>query len=1649
MRNSIVKRYLATALMVIMLVSLFPMGAQAAAITGVNVPDLEINANGGTWNRYNNSPNALQGQVNGTTGGTCSSSTQNDASVVLKNTSGTTAELSFSYYAKVTKDSRDDATNYVKMNGNTVVTGKQEKNGSVTIRLQPNASYTIDLRSGKGNDYYALVRLTNITLTPLYTVTWKNGDETLETDQLVTKGTQPDYNGVEPVGPTYQGITLPFIGWSTDPYSETGTAEGSLPPVTADVTYYAIFGSSTTPSTPTPPPTPTPTPTPEPTPTPTPGPTPEPGEIYAIFGEGANQEPARTTYKFVAHGSPYYFNNDRGESTDQQVLKNGDGLYDVGVPMANEGEKFVGWYIGETKVAFGEAMTVEANETVTVEARFARYHIVTFYADEACTTILSARQVVEGEDLAVDGLEAVSTSTTKDFRCWQDVDDASATYAANGTVSGVAADMELKPVFDDGAWMTFNADGGSYVAPRFVPGNQLASGTQLTAPTRAGYSFNGWYDGDTRVSSSSGVTRFPITLPATGMTLTAKWTAQTVSYQVAYWWENPDGNGYSLAEKVGNLEPVVTKQGLAGAQATFDDRDYTSAHFNLNETLTNSAAENKTIAGDGTTVRNVYYDRQTFTLTFGTDKTITARYGEYIGDNFPITNDGARWKPSSNSSTFSEVLVYIDTMPAETVTFTKDTGSGINDTKHIEFYVEALPGETGTTYTYPGQPNGTKYVKYGNTIPAKYNFFTIKEDFIDLTTSGFAKERSDPAFDSEGQANPGSNGTLKLYYTRISYGLEFFPNGGPAVVLQNNPPVMFEMPMAGYEPTNYEIGETTKTVDGKTYIFQGWYDNAVFDGDPYDFEHETMPAKAVTLYAKWEPEWFRIEVDPNGGELSWAEDTNTSTFFWKQIGDTFNTYNDVTRNYVEDASGTYYYHIRPYDADLDEPVAVRATYRGAFYTDKTDAHWAKIAGDYAAGTQGAVAMNPEEYTGTTTYRYEQGAYQLIGWYKIGTDGSHTLCADVEEVTGDVKIQAQWRRVGTYTVAYDLGEHGIAPAPSDTGLYSDQAETVAKTAPAAEEDWVFVGWKYGDEIVYPGDAFKIEAALADADKVVTLTAQYRAADEPGNVPTATITWHANDGTDATVVSGPLEMNEGTDIKTVSRENFALIGWAKTADATEANLFLKFDGNGFKALNGSEWQTTTQVATNNPDDSVNHLYAVWAEITPVTYLIDFNAKMKVATEATVLKPVEKKDNAPANGTFTLDETAEEVTYQLNQATKNGNAATISQFSGVDTAMVYGKPVNKGIDKVGWNKITAVPANSIYFDDEFVNKTLTAGPSENGSGYSPDASTSTVVKYTSDSISFTFYGIRLDAYFKTTATKEGVVVKTGDEKALVNGGPNKTSRTSIIIQHNTDPALMNVPAASVVFDSVGTHTVTLTAGSAGFQFDGVRIYKTMDETNTDVQAAYAAENELNAQFVQVRQMLLSAEDFNVLSDDQTVNGVVFVDNSATGTTEVADYKENGPKNEVYLTAGQGIAFKMTGYEGKKVTIGLSASAGTEASVLINSTTATVVSSDLDMYYPVTPDSEGNVYIKNNSGGLLAVTNVKITDVSPSASMEPVTFSASPKLMRFVRSMEAPAAAEETPVPTETPDPMPEIRDILRQLLSSFVQNLFNSIGRLFGGL
>lgn len=165
--------------------------------------------------------------------------------------------------------------------------------------------------------------------------------------------------------------------------------------------------------------------------------------------------------------------------------------------------------------------------------------------------------------------------------------------------------------------MTFELGEGGYgVLPVYA---RCGTEVEVDNPTRPGYIFTHWTNPKGEIVNS------PLTMPANDMEITAHWTPSTAKYSVVYWKENADPNsdgtygytywGSTIIDSVSgtvvsgsdDIPTSITNATVNGK--TVDEKKY----FTYNDSLTD---KNVVVKGDGTTVVNVYYTRNYYTIYF-------------------------------------------------------------------------------------------------------------------------------------------------------------------------------------------------------------------------------------------------------------------------------------------------------------------------------------------------------------------------------------------------------------------------------------------------------------------------------------------------------------------------------------------------------------------------------------------------------------------------------------------------------------------------------------------------------------------------------------------------------------------------------------------------------------------------------------------------------------------------------------------------------------------------------------------------------------------------------------------------------------------------------------------------------------------------
>lgn len=360
----------------------------------------------------------------------------------------------------------------------------------------------------------------------------------------------------------------------------------------------------------------------------------------------------------------------------------------------------------------------------------------------------------------------------------------------------------------------------------------------------------------------------------------------------------------------------------------------------------------------------------------------------------------------------------------------------------------------------------------------------------------------------------------------------------------------------------------------------------------------------------------------------------------------------------------------------------------------------------------------------------------------------------------------------------------------------------------------------------------------------------------------------------------------------------------------------------------------------------------------------------------------------------------------------------WNGYDSFYAFGTwnttPENITTGSNTWTKVSVIPANNVYYEDDFITSetsgtvgieytgnwetdgtssgnTETANTENHGgwqntdladdATYSDGSAHKTVASNDNvASATFTFTGTGVDVYSRTdltTGTVYAVLKETSDDSESI-------TKRLIVDNESASGNYYQIPTVSFADLPHGTYTVTIKVttaaeGRSTYYLDGIRVYNPLSgEQEEDSTVSDAYKEEVGAAFIEVRDILVDAQS---LSQNANVAGAVFIDktiNNETGqtTNEISTYETYGPKNEVYLTKGQSIAFALSVGEGTKYQIGLKAPTGesTSAEITNGSVKSEVdIKAASDLYYTITPTDSGLFIITNTGNKLLSITKLK----------------------------------------------------------------------------
>ncbi len=752
--------------------------------------------------------------------------------------------------------------------------------------------------------------------------------------------------------------------------------------------------------------------------------------IYVITGE---KKVELTTFNFVAEGN----------TVSTQIVKTGDTLITPTAPDI-AGKAFVEWQENGSKFDGFGVQTITKTETRTITAKYEDALYVYFYNPDG-TQIMRTEKVADHKGHNYSHV-SYDVDATHKLVGWAADQNGTTNIADKITVPEGSTSVNVYAIIKEGYWVSFDSDGGSAIDSQFVFDKIFLN--DQTTPTKPGYKFDGWYNGESKVVDGTQITK-PITLKA-------HWKATKVSYTVIHWWENADDNGYSFHES-------QELQGLTGETTAAVAKSYTTNGKNIHgesvtdKVFTASTISQKTIKGDGSTIVNVYYKRKTYTMHFKkysnsrTDlSTITKKWGQSISKaEWPTYDENGLWHISD-----SRYLSYTSTMPMKDSKLWRTSG---HYTYTAYYYVQKITGN-GYDLHHTDVIKGSSYLTIG------------KEDCYAI--SGFKFEYCYPGVGE-------SYKDAKFYYTRNSYDLKFINNGKQDKTVSKK----YEQSISS---ENYTPTRPSSLPD--YYVFDGWYENELCEGEAYNFTGKKMPAQNVTLYAKWTASNVKFTYNLNNPEGTVDKDTKkveagTEASTVLPSIPTINEYS-FAGWYYADGNGNITSEVFNTNNTItkDTTVVGKWLYKGELtvvYNPGTEKDATVPTDDkvYAGGARVTVAGNA-----TTT-----SDMKFLGWklngnvYKPGQ--SFEVNKDIANKDNQIILTATWGNAETSTtLTYDPG-NGIGKVKTVNVMNNEAVKIKAHnslefTAPVeAGKEYYFAGWadsKTGNATYADGQTINIDA-----------------------------------------------------------------------------------------------------------------------------------------------------------------------------------------------------------------------------------------------------------------------------------------------------------------------------------------------------------------------------------------------------------------------------------------------------------------------------------------------------------------------------------------------------------------------------------------------
>ena len=651
--------------------------------------------------------------------------------------------------------------------------------------------------------------------------------------------------------------------------------------------------------------------------------------------------------------------------------------------------------------------------------------------------------------------------------------------------------------------ISFNSAGGSAVGPVT---NDYGKAVSEPTPTKKGYQFDGWYEGEVKFDFSS--------MPARNVALTAHWRAneyevrfnsgegsgamgdQAFTYDVPQaltangfkaperkvfdCWTNETATGMSPpllgdGEVVSNL--TAEADGVVTLKATWKEVPSYTVAFDANGGE-GEMSELRFECGKGGKLPANGFKRTGYTFNQWTNETATGMSPPLLGDGATFTVDLA---PTNETA----ILSALWTPNRYWVKFEPNGADGGERMENQAFTYDVAQALTKNVFTRTG---------YGFAVWA-----------TNETATGMSPPPlSDGAVVSNLTAEADATYALRATWTANTYTVVYH---GPDGATSDQP--------FTYDKEQKLKGADTFNPPEAWMVFAGWT-NAVGKAYAADLTVSNLTAEAggtVNLYVVWGDDSYTVWFDGNG-----ATDEMKPQVF--KHGETKalepNEFNRIGHTFVKWTSDG--------DKEYDDKAAFTAPATGIGET--LHAVWRAIV--YTDSFDGSTETFAYGATVTRDTPSSKPGYTFKGWTTNGIDviDLNPSTSTFRQPDHNVAFTSKWEPI-TYTVEFNAngGTGSVAPI---TAIY-DQPIKLASSNDFSWSGHEFVAWTNANYNAQKKNALKSDAIVSNlttiADEMVTLYAQWKESGDPLcmalKLPSS---WTAaNPGNAWTVIGAPVDGN----------------------------------------------------------------------------------------------------------------------------------------------------------------------------------------------------------------------------------------------------------------------------------------------------------------------------------------------------------------------------------------------------------------------------------------------------------------------------------------------------------------------------------------------